>query len=176
MQYLEQINKGMELLHNEGATFVGQAVKYKGTGITRQIARLDSPSCIELPVAEDFQMGFCIGLALNGYLPVSVYPRFNFALLAANQIVNHLDKFPAMHAGNPQVIIKVVVGSEHPLDPGQQHKADYAAAFKLMCEHINIVDLKYPHQIVPAYERSLSDDRPTMLIEHADLYRCEAEG
>ena len=74
---------------------------------------------------------------------------------------------------NPCVIIKVAVGSEHPLDPGQQHKANYAEAFRSMCEHINVVDLLYPHQIVPAYQKALDgfwNGGATILIEHGDLY------
>lgn len=172
MQYLQEINKTVTLLTEANAVFVGQAVAYKGTSITRQLADVPSDQKIELPVAEEFQMGFCLGLALDGVLPVSVYPRANFAILAANQIVNHLDKWNTMCSGksNPRVIIKVAVGSEHPLDPGQQHKACYAQAFDSMCEHINVVDLLYAHQIVPAYEKALEFEGSTILFEHGDLY------
>ena len=172
MKYLDEINKSVDLLSKANAVFVGQAVKYKGTSITRQLANVPDNQKIELPVAEEFQMGFCLGLALDGYLPVSIYPRANFAILAANQIVNHLDKWSTMCSGkcNPSVIIKVAVGSEHPLDPGQQHKANYAQAFKDMCEHINVVDLLYPHQIVPAYQKALDFQGSTILFEHGDLY------
>ena len=172
MKYIEEINKGVTLLSEANAVFVGQAVAYKGTGITRQLADVPSTQKIELPVAEEFQMGFCLGLALDGVLPVSIYPRANFAILAANQIVNHLDKWNTMCSGkcDPKVIIKIAVGSEHPLDPGQQHKANYAEAFRSMCEHINVVDLLYAHQIVPAYKKSLTDQGSTILIEHGDLY------
>jgi pyruvate/2-oxoglutarate/acetoin dehydrogenase E1 component len=175
MKYIEEINKGVDLLSYNRAVFVGQAVAYKGTGITRQLADVPSDQKIELPVAEEFQMGFCLGLALDGVLPVSIYPRANFAILAANQIVNHLDKWNTMCSGkcNPRVIIKIAVGSEHPLDPGQQHKANYAEAFNSMCEHINVVDLLYAHQIVPAYEKALTDQGSTILIEHGDLYGGE---
>jgi len=171
MKYLEEINKGVALLAEANALFVGQAVAYKGTGITRQLADVPVNQKIELPVAEEFQMGYCLGLALTGAIPVSIYPRSNFAILAANQIVNHLDKWKIMCLGksDPCVIIKIAVGSEYPLDPGQQHKANYAEAFRSMCEHINVVDLLYPHQIVPAYIKAL-DGGVTMLIEHGDLY------
>lgn len=172
MKYLKEINKTVRILSDANAVFVGQAVAYKGTGITRQLADVPSDQKIELPVAEEFQMGYCLGLALTGHLPVSIYPRSNFAILAANQIVNHLDKWNTMCSGrcNPRVIIKIAVGSEHPLDPGQQHKANYAEAFKSMCEHIKVVDLLYPHQIVPAYEDALIRNGSTILIEHGDLY------
>ena len=37
-------------------------------------------------------MGMSIGLALNGYIPITCFPRFDFLILAFNQLVNHLDK------------------------------------------------------------------------------------
>ena len=37
-------------------------------------------------------MGIAIGLSMSGYIPICIFPRFNFLLSAINQIVNHLDK------------------------------------------------------------------------------------
>ena len=47
---------------------------------------------IELPVFEDVQMGLSTGLALQGFIPITCYPRFDFLILAMNQLVNHLTK------------------------------------------------------------------------------------
>ena len=35
-------------------------------------------------------MGISTGLTGNGYIPVSCYPRFDFLILAMNQLINHL--------------------------------------------------------------------------------------
>jgi len=75
MKYINEIQKGMDLLASYDATFVGQAVAFKGTSLTHQVKNYSVDKLIELPVAEEFQMGFCIGLALRGQLPVSMYPR-----------------------------------------------------------------------------------------------------
>lgn len=66
-------------------------------------------------------MGMSIGLALGGFLPVSTYPRFDFLLLAFNQMINHLDKFPIITDKQfyPKVIIRVLVGAKKPLDDGE---------------------------------------------------------
>lgn len=175
MKYLEEINKGMALLNSHPDTlFVGQAVAYKGTAVTHQVKDFDADKKIEMPVAEEFQAGFCLGMALTGFIPVCIYPRFNFLILASNQILNHIDKWPLMTQGKslPKVIIKVVVGSERPLDPGFQHKANYADAFKLMCETIEVIDMKEPEDIYPAYDKALNrtDGRSTILVEYGDFY------
>tara|TARA_R110002020_G_scaffold55309_1_gene153532 strand:+ start:16044 stop:16577 length:534 start_codon:yes stop_codon:yes gene_type:complete len=175
MNYKEEIQKGMDYLAGHQKTiFVGQAVAYKGTAVTHQVKNYDKSKLLELPVAEDFQAGFCLGMALvDEYIPVSIYPRMNFTILAANQLVNHLDKWIQMSDGKsrPKVITKCVVGSSTPLDPGHQHKANYSQAFRDMCDVIDVVELLYPEQIVPAYQKALDreDGVSTIIIEHADL-------
>jgi acetoin:2,6-dichlorophenolindophenol oxidoreductase subunit beta len=173
MKYIDEIQKGMDLLASYNAMFIGQAVAFKGTSLTNQVKNYPANRLIELPVAEEFQMGFCIGLALRGQIPVSMYPRSNFAILACNQIVNHLDKWRAMGGDDVKVIIKIAVGSSYPLDPGEQHKANYAQAFKDMCTSIKVYDLLYPQDIYPAYEKALKYSGSSILIEHADLYKVE---
>jgi pyruvate dehydrogenase E1 component beta subunit len=164
MNYKEEIFKGMELLNSHPKTiFMGQAVEYAGTALTHQVKNFPKEKLLELPVAEEFQAGVALGLAIEGYIPVSMYPRMNFIILAMNQIVNHQSK--------PKVIMKAVVGSEFPLDPGHQHKANYTQSFKSSCTNIDVVELLYPDKIVQTYEKALSSDRSTLIIEHGDLYR-----
>ena len=173
MNYKEEVFKGMELLGQHPKTiFIGQAVEYKGTALTHQVKKFPSDKLIEMPVAEEFQAGVALGLALEGYIPVSMYPRMNFIILAMNQIVNHLDKWEAMSMGQskPKVIMKAVVGSQYPLDPGHQHKANYTESFRSACTNIDVIELLYPEQVVPAYERALQSERSTLIIEHGDLY------
>ena len=72
---------------------------------------------IELPVFEETQMGMTLGMALNGSVPISIFPRWNFLILATNQIVNHLDKILKnankigliSGASTPQWLVKQIV-------------------------------------------------------------------
>ena len=144
MKYVEALKEAMSLLAKHDDTiFIGQAVKYGGTGLYDSIQHIDDDKKIEWPVAEYLQTGFAIGLALNGYIPVSLYPRWNFLLMGTDQIVNHLDKFPLLSRGrcNPKMIIRVSVGSEAPIDPQDQHKGNFSEAFRLMCKTIDIIEL-----------------------------------
>ena len=174
MKYQEEVQKGMDLFAEQpNSIFIGQAVEYKGTALTRQVNEYHKDKLLEMPVAEEMQAGFALGLALEGYLPISLYPRMNFIILAMNQIVNHLDKWEAMSVGQskPKVIMKAVVGSKFPLDPGHQHRANYTQTFKSACTNIDVVELLYGPQILPAYEKALNSTKSTLLIEHGDLYR-----
>lgn len=129
---------------------------------------------IELPVDEDFQMGLATGMALAEYIPISVFPRWNFLLLATNQIVNHLDKLSELSRKTPapKVIIRTGIGSVNPLHPGPQHTGDFTEAFRLMCPNLNIVRLDSTKMVIPEYEKALlrEDGVSTMLIEWSDKY------
>ena len=75
-----------------------------------------------------------------------------------------------MGQSKPKIIMKAVVGSRYPLDPGHQHRANYTQVLKSACTNIDIVELLYPEEVMPAYERALNSDRSTLIVEHGDLY------
>ena len=84
--------------------------------MTTTLKNIDMSRRLELPVVEEMQMGMSTGMALAGLVPVTIYPRWNFLLLATNQIVNHLDKLKHMSNGGyrPKVIIRTGVGCRGP--------------------------------------------------------------
>ena len=173
MKYFEELQKAMSLLAEHPKTiFIGQAVEYEGTGLYDSMAHLPAEKKLELPVAEYLQTGIANGMAIQGMIPVSTYPRWNFLLMGTDQIVNHLDKFAEMSNGtcSPKVIVRVAVGSTRPVDPQCQHKGNFAEAFASMTQNIHIVMLNEPEDIVPAYEYALNrtDGVSTILVEFAD--------
>lgn len=170
MKYLEEIDRGMKLLADNNTIIIGQAVKYKGHAITRQAAFWPEINRVELPVAEEMQTGIALGMSMNGDTVVSIYPRMNFLICASNQLLNHLDKWELMGASKPHVILKAVIGSEYPLDPGHQHKASWATEIKNMCDTINVFNLIYPHQVYKTYDFCMNNRGVHLIIEHGDLY------
>ena len=72
-----------------------------------------------MQVAEDMKMGISIGMALDGLIPISIYPRVDFLLCAINQLVNHLDLIEEMSNGEfiPGIIIRTQIGNTKPLYP-----------------------------------------------------------
>ena len=55
--------------------FVGQAVEFPGTAMSNTLKNISKNKLLELPVAEEMQMGITLGLCLAGYKPISIYPR-----------------------------------------------------------------------------------------------------
>ena len=178
MKYFDSLKEAMSLLANHPKTlFIGQAVEYEGTGLYDSLSHLPSEKRLELPVAEYLQSGIANGMAIEGMIPVSTFPRWNFLLMGVDQIVNHLDKFKSMSNGklNPKVIIRVAVGSEHPVDPQCQHKGNFSEAFRQMTSNIEVIELIEPENILPAYEKALNreDGINTILVEYADFCKTK---
>jgi pyruvate/2-oxoglutarate/acetoin dehydrogenase E1 component len=175
MKYFDELKRSMDWLATKPDTiFLGQAVEYPGTAITNTLRDIDKERLLEFPVNEDMQMGFTLGMALTGQVPISIYPRWNFLILATNQLVNHIDKIKTMSDGKytPKIIIRTSIGSQRPLHPQHQHIADFTSAYKAMCDFVDIVRLDEPNQIFEAYQYAYerTDNRPTLLVEWGDFY------
>lgn len=160
------------LAEDKRVLFVGQTVSYAGSAMFDTLNHIPTEQRLEVPIMEDAQLGMCIGLSLEGYIPVCVYPRFDFLLLACNQLVNHLDKYEEMTLGQfkPKVIIRTAIGSKKPLFPGTQHCGDYTQMFASALHHVDIIKIYKPDMVVPYYMSALSSSRSTLLIEIPDLY------
>jgi len=177
MTYKQEIEKSMKMLGEHPDTvFIGQSIEYTGTSMYWTLKdTVPDEKKKELPVFEDVQMGISIGMALEGMIPISIYPRMDFFLLAFNQLINHLDKMEEMSDGQfkPKVIIRTAIGSQKPLFPGPQHCQDYINELRTMCKNINIVRLLHTVQILPAYKQALKSDKSTILVEIPDKYEMD---
>lgn len=163
------LNDAMKLLAAQPRSlFIGQGVASDGIATFADFEGVPMSQRIEYPVAEELQLGHGIGLALMGYLPVLVYPRCDFLLRAADQLVNHLDKIEAMSFGQwvPKVIIRTRVGSTHPLNPGPQHSQNHAAAFRRMLTNINVWEIVREHEILTTYTRAIQSKRSSLIVEN----------
>lgn len=164
----------MELLaKDERVIFIGQQIIYPGSIMYSTLQGIPESKKIELPLIEDAQVGMSIGLSLEGCIPISIYPRMDFLIIATNQLVNHLDKIEEMSCGRfkPRVIIRTAIGSTKPLYPGIQHCSDYTDALKLMLKNVEVIKLTKSEDIIPSYKHALEKEgKSTLLIEVADLY------
>lgn len=175
MEYFNELKRSMEFLSSDPRTvFLGQAVAVPGTAMSNTLKEVDSTKLIELPVAEEMQMGMTLGMALLGLVPISIYPRWNFLLLAINQLVNHIDKVGVMSDNRyqPKLIIRTGIGSVRPLHPQFQHVGDFTEAIQKMCTTIEVIRLEEAKDVFPSYEKALfrEDGINTILVEYGDYY------
>jgi pyruvate/2-oxoglutarate/acetoin dehydrogenase E1 component len=175
MKYKEELTRAMEWLGSKDDTlFLGQACRVSGHSISSTLINVPMEKRIELPVFEETQLGISTGMSLMGYTTITVYPRFDFLILALNQLVNHLDKIEEMSKGDmkPRVIIRVSVGSKNPIDAGPQHTQDHTEAIKKMLTNVNVVTLNEPEDVFPAFKEAYErkDSKPTLIVEYGEFY------
>lgn len=175
MDYGNELRRAMAWLgEKEDTIFLGQSVEYPGTGIFGTLGNVPLGKRREMPVAEDMQLGVSTGLALNGFVPISIFPRWNFLLLATNQLVLHLDKLPIYSNGGykPKVIIRVAVATPKPLDPQAQHLGNFTDPFRQMLKTVEVIELLGAHEVFNAYKRAYerNDGRSTLIVEHTSRY------
>ena len=175
MKYFVELKRSMNYLAQDPRIiFLGQAVAVDGTAMSNTLKDILPSRLIELPVAEEMQMGMTTGMALSGLVPVSIFPRWNFLLCAISQLVNHLDKIQVMSSDGykTKAIIRTGIGSERPLHPQSQHVGDFTSAIQMMCSTVEIIRLEEPSDIFPAYQKALmrEDGRSTILVEYGDFY------
>lgn len=153
-EYLNQVCLAMKRVSQvKNTIFLGQSVKYSGNSIYASLKDVPMKKKFELPVFEDVQMGITIGLAMQGFVPITCFPRFDFLILALNQLVNHADKID--HLTNNQfkskIIIRTLVGAKKPLDAGPQHTQDHTEALKKLLINTKIIKIKKNSNVLKKY-------------------------
>ena len=170
--YVNELTGAMTWLGQQPDTiFIGQQVCYPGNAMFKTLSGVPMEKRLELPVMEDCQMGIALGMALTGKTVISIYPRFDFLLLAVNQLVNHIDKLADFthHQYCAKVIIRVGIGSTKPMYPGVQHCGDYTEAFRKMLG-MWVRPLKKPSEILWAYQCAYRNGLPQLMVEDMELY------
>lgn len=172
-EYFEELCKAMKMVSDHPrAVFMGQACRVKGTAMFTTLRDVPMEKRIEMPVAENMQMGMATGIAMAGGLPVCMYPRINFMLEALPQLVQHLDKMPLFSDYMPKVIIRTSIATDNPLDPGPQHIGDYTDAIEAMLSTVKVVRLTNHEMITPEYKAALDRVGSTLLVEWVELYHA----
>lgn len=174
MKYQEAIKQEMEKLsHDEKTIFIGYNIKHGSRGYGT-LANVSEEKKIETPIAENLMCGLSIGLALEEFKPVLFFERHDFMLVAMDALVNHIDKIETMSKGQFKLpmIIRAVVGSTKPLDPGPQHKQNLTGLFKEIL-NFPIYEVTNVKEIRKAYEEAGKFEKPVMIIEHKNLYDVE---
>lgn len=125
----------------------------------------------EMPIAEELQIGISIGLAMQGFFPISIIQRMDFLLRAADQIVNHLNLIEELSRGkfSPKILIRTTIGSISPLNCGKQHSQDLTEGFRKLVS-FPIFKVETVEQVKLAYQFARESKTSVMIIEDQNLY------
>lgn len=166
--FRNKINEKMiELSKDNNTIFIGQQVADQDFYGTLKYVPIHQR--IEMPVAEEMQMGIAIGLALEGFRVVCIYQRVDFIMRAMDQLVNHLDIMKEYTRGKfiSNIIIRSTIGSHFPMNVGLQHNKDL---IELLKKSVSFPVIEVTHTDI---YYNIPKDSPSMFIERQDDYDKE---
>ncbi len=165
-----------EMLRDQRVILMGEDITgYGGSyAVTKGLVEEFGPKRVmETPIAEAGIVGFAVGAAMGGLIPVAELMTVNFALLALDQIVNSAAKCHYMFGGQWSVplVVRTVSGFGQ---LGPTHSQTFEGWFA------SVPGLKVVMPATPADARGLllaaiRDPDPVIFIEHSLLYSTKGE-
>ena len=169
LSYKEAMIQTQTELGEQGAIFIGYNVKY-GNAIGT-LKDVPDEQKLETPVAENLMAGLAIGMSFEGFLPVVYYERHDFMLVAADAIINHIDKIERISHGEFKcpVIIRAVTADAGPFYSGITHSQDFTKVFKKAVS-FPVHDPVTGDDVIRAFRGAKESGRPAMIVERKSRY------
>lgn len=179
LSYRDALNQALreEMQRDESVIVFGEDVAlYEGSfKVTRGLLKeFGEERIFDTPISEAGLVGAAIGLALGGMRPVLELMTVNFALVAMDQIVNHLSLMRYMFGGQftLPVTIRMPGGGGHQL--GAQHSHSLEAFFARVPGLI-VVYPGWPADAKALLKAAIREDNPVIFLEHEGLYNYEED-
>lgn len=170
----EALNQALhEEMERDPAVFIlGEDVAlYEGSfKVTKGLlARFGEKRVVDTPIAEAGIVGLACGAAMAGLRPIAELMTVNFAIVAFDQIINHVAVIPYMFGGQVRVplVIRAPGGAGHQL--GAQHSHSLEALFA-HCPGLRVVAPSVPADAKGLLKSAIRSDDPVMFLEHEGLY------
>ena len=149
---------------------------YEGTfRITAGMLKKYGPKrVIDTPIAEAGMAGTAVGMAMLGLRPIVEMMTMNFAIVAADQILNHAAKIRYFSGG--QVDVPVVIRG--PQGAGVQLSAQHSQTFESFYGHfpgLNVVAPATPADAKGMLKTAIRGRDPVIFLESAALYGMKGE-
>jgi pyruvate dehydrogenase E1 component beta subunit len=129
---------------------------------------------IDTPIAELGFAGIGVGAAMNGLRPIVEFMTFNFAVLAADQIINHASKIRYMTGG--QVSVPIVFRGANA--SAGQLSATHSVSYDSMYAHfpgLKVIYVSEPADAKGLLKSAIRDDNPVLFMESEQMYGLKGE-
>ena len=128
----------------------------------------------DTPISENTIVGVAVGAAMGGLRPVAELMTVNFALLAMDQLINHMTKIRYMFGG--QTHLPMVIRA--PGGGGSQLAAQHSQSLETYFMHAPGMHVAVPATPADAkglLKSAIRDDNPVVFLEHELLYNSKGE-
>lgn len=179
IQFREALREAMseEMRRDERVFLMGEEVaEYNGAYKVSQgmLDEFGEKRIIDTPIAELGFAGIGVGAAMNGLRPIVEFMTWNFAILAADQIINSAAKMLQMSGGQYNVPIVFRGGN------GQagQLAATHSQSFEAFYAHVpglKVITPSTPYDAKGLLKSAIRDDDPVVFLESEKMFGDKGE-
>jgi pyruvate dehydrogenase E1 component beta subunit len=179
MTYRDALNLALkeEMRHDPSVFVLGEDVAlYEGSfKVTRGLlAEFGEERVKDTPISENTIIGVSVGAALGGLRPVAELMTVNFALLAMDQIVNHMAKIRSMFGGQAVVPMTIRMPGGGGSQLGAQHSQSLETYF-MHCPGMHVLYPSTPADAKGLLKSAIRNNNPVIFLEHELLYNSKGE-
>lgn len=179
VQFRDAIREAMieEMRRDDKVYLMGEEVaEYNGAykASKGMLDEFGAKRVIDTPIAELGFTGIAVGSAMNGLRPIVEFMTWNFAVLAADQIINHAAKILQMSGG--QFSCPIVFRG--PNATAGQLAATHSQSFESMYAHIpglKVVTPSNPADAKGLLKAAIRDNDPVLFMESEKMYGDKGE-
>ena len=179
VQYREALNEAMseEMRRDKSVFLLGEEVaEYNGAYKVSQgmLDEFGAKRVIDTPIAELGFTGIAVGASMNGLRPIVEFMTWNFAILAADQIINSAAKMLQMSGGQYHCPIVFRGGNGQAGQLGATHSQSFEA-FYAHVPGLKVVVPSSPADAKGLMKAAIRDNDPVVVLESERLYGVKGE-
>jgi len=179
VQFREAIREAMteEMRKDEKVFLLGEEVaEYNGAYKVSQgmLDEFGPKRIIDTPIAELGFTGIAVGAAMNGLRPIVEFMTWNFAILAADQIINEAAKILQMSGGQISCPIVFRGGNGTAGQLGATHSQSFEA-FYAHVPGLKVITPSTPYDAKGLMKAAIRDNDPVVFLESEKMYGDKGE-
>ncbi|MCX6191216.1 MAG: pyruvate dehydrogenase complex E1 component subunit beta [Flavobacteriia bacterium] len=179
LQYREALREAMceEMRMDSRVFLLGEEVaEYNGAYKVSQgmLDEFGPKRVIDTPIAELGFSGIAVGASMNGLRPIVEFMTWNFAILAADQIINSAAKMLQMSGGQYNCPIVFRGGN----GPAGQLGATHSQSFEAFYAHVpglKVITPSCPADAKGLLKAAIRDNDPVVFLESEKMYGDKGE-
>jgi len=179
IQFRDALNEAMseEMRRDPKVYLIGEEVaEYNGAYKVSQgmLDEFGPERVIDTPIAELGFTGIAVGSAMNGLRPIVEFMTWNFAILAADQIINSAAKMLQMSGGQYHVPIVFRGGN----GTAGQLAATHSQSFEAFYAHVpglKVLTPSNPYDAKGLLKAAIRDNDPVVFLESEKMYGDKGE-
>lgn len=179
VQFREALNEAMseEMRRDPNVFLLGEEVaEYNGAYKVSKgmLAEFGPQRVIDTPIAELGFTGIAVGAAMNGLRPIVEFMTWNFAVLAADQIINSAAKMLQMSGGQFHVPIVFRGGNGSAGQLAATHSQSYESMYANV-PGLKVITPSNPYDAKGLLKAAIRDDDPVLFMESERMYGDKGE-